>query len=110
MAKSTRTKTTPEAKARPVAELRDRAIKAAIWRNDGKNRVFHAVTFSRSYRDQDGTYRDGDSYTGPQLLQLADLARRVYHDVGARDRDAYLAAAGNGTAEALQDGGDEIPF
>lgn len=112
MAKTQQKKPAPKAtKVRPVTELRDRGIKAAIWRNEGKdNRAFHTVTFSRSYRDTQGEYRDGDSFTGARLLQLADLARRAYHDASELDREAFLQDAASSAPPSTSGQDDEIPF
>ena len=69
---------TTETKQRPVETLRDGALKAAIWTNEGQERVFFAVTFTRSYKDADGNYHDTDSFSGAQLLKLSRLAVKAY--------------------------------
>ena len=41
------------ANAKPVAEVRIGAIKAAIWKNEAGNSTRHNVTFQRIYKDGD---------------------------------------------------------
>ena len=65
-------------KTRPVETLRDGAIKAAIWKNESENGVFHAVTFARTFTDDKGEIRDSESFSGSQLLRLARLADKAY--------------------------------
>lgn len=71
----------------PVERLRAYPVQAAIWRNEGESRVFHSVTFSRSYKEGD-KYRNVDSFSGPQLLQLSHLAAQAYDRCEALDREA----------------------
>lgn len=72
---------------RPVERLKSYPVQAAIWKNESENGVFHSVTFSRSYKDGD-EYRDVDSFSGPQLLQLARLAEQAYDRAEALTRAA----------------------
>ncbi len=65
-------------KNRPAETLRDGNIKASIWENTREDKVTRSVQFRRSYRDQDGQYRDTDSFFGPDLLRLARLAEQSY--------------------------------
>ena len=74
-------------KQRPVETLRDGAVKAAIWKNEGENGTFFNVTFARTYKNGDGNLHDTDSFSGTQLLKLARLADKAY------DRTAELAKA-----------------
>jgi hypothetical protein len=78
-------------KPRPVEKLRAYPVQAAIWRNESENGVFHSVTFSRVYKDGDD-YKDVDSYSGTQLLQLAHLAPKAYDRAEALTRKAREAA------------------
>ena len=69
-------------KTRPVETLRDGALKAAIWKNEGDNGAFFNVTFARTYKDGDGDLQDTDSFSGSQLLRLARLADKAYERTG----------------------------
>ena len=66
-------------KSQPIQQLRIRNVRAAIWQNarpDGT--PWYAVTFSRSYRDEGGNWHTADSFAGPDLLILAELARQAF--------------------------------
>ena len=62
----------------PVDVIRDQNLKAAIWRNESDKGAFYATTFSRTYKDQDGEYRDTNSFVAADLLKLSELARKTY--------------------------------
>lgn len=94
-----------KSKPRPVENLKAYPVQAAIWKNDGDKGAFFSVTFSRSYKTDDG-YRDVDSYSGAQLLQLARLAGHAYDRVETLTREARQTN-GAGTVDDLD---DEIPF
>lgn len=97
------TKQTP--KQRPVETIRDGAIKAAIWRNESENGVFHGVTFSRTFKSGDGDLKDTGSYSGAQLLRLARLAEKAYDRAAKLTKEARAADS----AEDAEDH-EEIPF
>ena len=63
---------------RPAHTLRDGALKATLWKNEGSKGPFYSVQFSRTFRREDGSYGDSDSFTGADLLKLANLARKAY--------------------------------
>jgi len=65
-------------KNRPVETLRDGNLKASIWENVKDDKTLHSVQFRRSYRDQDGQFRDTDSFAGHDLLRLSRLAGQSY--------------------------------
>jgi hypothetical protein len=93
----------------PVETIRDGAIKAAIWRNDSENGVFHGVTFSRTFKNGAGELQDTSSYSGTQLLRLAHLAQKAY------DRSAKLTKEARAQQKEAQtvdfsEIDDEIPF
>lgn len=91
-------------KQRPVETIRDGAIKAAIWRNESENGVFHGVTFSRTFKNGGGDLQDTNSYSGTQLLRLARLAGKAY------DRAAKLTKEARANDNTDVDVDDEIPF
>jgi hypothetical protein len=66
----------------PVATLRDGMLKASIWENYGERGVFFATTFAKTYEDENGDLKDGHSFTGTDLLRLAELARQAYAKTG----------------------------
>lgn len=78
----------------PVDVIRDTNLKAAIWRNEAENGPFYATTFSRSYKEQDGTYRDTHSFVAADLLRLSELARKAYDRTTELRRDDREQARG----------------
>ena len=67
----------------PVAVIRDGMLKASIWENYGERGVYYATTFAKSYEDKNGDLKDGHSFTGADLLKLAELARQAYAQTNA---------------------------
>lgn len=70
-------------KNRPVETLRDGNLKAAIWENEREDKTMQNVQFRKSYRDQDGQYRDTDSFGSNDLLRLSRLAEQSYDRIKA---------------------------
>ena len=50
------------ANAKPVAEVRIGAIKAAIWKNEAGASTRHNVTFQRIYKDGDDGWKTSQSF------------------------------------------------
>lgn len=69
---------------KPVETLRDGSIKAAIWENDGEKGKFNSVTFSRTYRDQNGEYGNSNRFSGTDILKLSKLAEQSYDAIQQR--------------------------
>mgnify|MGYP003581344148 CR=1 FL=1 len=46
----------------PATTLRYGRIKATIWQNVSEKGPFFSTTFSRSFKDQSGTWRNGTSF------------------------------------------------
>lgn len=69
---------------RPVETLRDGSIKAAIWENDGEKGKFNSVSFSRTYRDQNGEYGNSNRFSGTDILKLSKLAEQSYDAIQQR--------------------------
>ena len=59
---------------RPATTLRCANIKAAIWKNVSENGPFFATTFSRSFKDQAGAWRNGTSFGLNDLEALMNVA------------------------------------
>lgn len=75
---------TTEKTREPADVVRDGALKASIWRNEGENGPFYSTTFARTYEDRDGNLQDAHSFSGTDLLKLKELAGKAY------DRSAEL--------------------
>lgn len=56
------------ATSKPATTIRSGSIKATIWRNTGKGGRFFSATFSRPFRDGNGTWKNGSSF-GPRDLE-----------------------------------------
>lgn len=65
----------PNAKDKPVHEVRIGAIKAAVWKNDTAIGARYNTTFSRLYKDkEDDQWKSTDSFGRDDLLLLAKVA------------------------------------
>ena len=71
---------------KPVETLRDGSVKSAVWENEGQNGTFHAATFSRSYRDENGNYAETNSFSGTDLLKLSRLSEQTYEAIQQREQ------------------------
>lgn len=74
---------------RPVETLREGPLKSAIWRNENDNGTYHSVSFSRTYKDQQGNLQDTTSFRPQDMLSLSELARRTHHEAGDLDRELF---------------------
>jgi hypothetical protein len=59
----------------PADQLRCGSIKATIWQNSSEMGPFFAMTFSRPFKDQSGTWRNGTSFGLHDLEALVSVAR-----------------------------------
>ncbi len=73
---------------RPTDTLRDGALKATIWENTTEKGSFFSVEFTRTYKDAKDNFRDGRSFSGSELLRLANLASKAYDRTAELRRDA----------------------
>lgn len=74
-------------KNRPEETLRDGNLKATIWRNEGEKGPYWSVTLAKSYKDERGDYQDTHSFTGTDLLRVAELSRDAYAMTNELRRD-----------------------
>ncbi|WP_413936552.1 hypothetical protein [Nitrospira sp. BLG_1] len=63
-------------KPTPVITLRCSRIKASVWKNEGMNGPFYNVTVARSYKGQDGVWKNSDSFGVADLDALIVVANR----------------------------------
>lgn len=64
---------------KPIDKLQEGMVKSAIWENESRDgNTFHSATFSKTYKDKDGKYRDTTRFTGDDVLKLSNLARRTH--------------------------------
>lgn len=69
---------TQKTKSKPIETIRDGGLKASIWKNQGEKGPFYSVRITRTYTDEQGNYRDSDTFSGSELLRVARLADRAY--------------------------------
>ena len=92
---------TKETKQSPIDTLRDGALHASIWKNQGENGTFFSVTFGRTFTDnKTEEVRDADSFSGAQLLKLARLAEKAYDQVGKLAKAQRILDEDNDKEEA----------
>jgi len=58
----------------PSITLQHGAIKAAIWLNEGAKGPFFSATFSRSFKDQNGAWRNANTFGLSDLESLMNVA------------------------------------
>lgn len=69
---------------KPEFTLRDGAIKATVWRNQGEKGEYFTASLCRTYRDEkSGELRDTNSFSGADLLKISSLAKETYLKVSA---------------------------
>ena len=69
---------------KPANTLRCGNIKATIWQNVSENGPFFSTTFSRPFKDQSGTWRNGTSFGLNDLEALITLAREAKEWIAAQ--------------------------
>ena len=68
---------------KPATTLRRGIVKATIWENTSKNGPFFSTTFSRSYKDPSGNWRNGTSFALNDLESLLTLAHEAKEWIAA---------------------------
>jgi hypothetical protein len=76
-----------QAKSKPAAEVRLGNIRAAIWKNEGKNGVWFTVTVDRSYRDDEDEFRSSNSFGRDDLLAVAKVVDLAHTRIFELQRD-----------------------
>lgn len=72
---------------KPDETLRDGALKAVIWRNEGESGPFYSVTLAKTYKDDRGQFQDTHSFSQGDLLRVSELSRQAYGRVNELRRD-----------------------
>ena len=67
----------------PATTLRYGRIKATIWQNVSEKGPFFSTTFSRSFKDQSGAWRNGTSFGLGDLEALHIVAREAKEWISA---------------------------
>ncbi len=61
-------------KRKPETHVKRGRVEASIWKNQGKSGDFYTVTFSRSYRDESGEWKESGGYGFRDLISLIIVA------------------------------------
>jgi hypothetical protein len=72
------TQPTENAAQTPVEKFRDGPVHASIWQNQGAKGAFRVASFELRYRDGQGQWQSGHSYTSSALLHLESAAREAH--------------------------------
>ena len=92
---------------KPFHTLRNGGMKAAIWLNDGIKGPFFSTTFSRSFKDRSGAWRNARSFSFSDLEALMNIIGPFFSEgihslalIGNIDRNAsYLNLRPAGEAQ-----------
>ena len=84
---------------KPVHTVRHRSIKATIWKNETSNGPMYNVTVLRSYRDDNGEWKDSQSIGYDDLMNVAALMYEAHAYISA------LRAKENGSRTSASKGG-----
>jgi len=64
--------------SKPAHKLRDGLLQVTIWRNTGDNGPWYSITYTRSYKNDNGDWKESDSLPADDCLPMAELNREAY--------------------------------
>lgn len=73
----------------PADTVRDANLKATIWRNEGEKGAYYNTTLAKTYQDQNGNYKDTQTFSQNDLLRVSELARTAYNRVTELRREDH---------------------
>src|SRR5207247_756850 len=65
-------------KQRPAFEVRYGRLKATVWRQESDQGPWYSTVLTRSYKDNQGTWKSSSSFGRDDLLLLAKLCDKVH--------------------------------
>ena len=65
----------------PVKKLEDYPYTASVWRNQSDKGPYYTVTVTRSFRDENGEYKNTHSIPSNDLLRVSELQRSAHQFV-----------------------------
>lgn len=71
---------------KPTETIRDGLLQATIWKNEAEKGSFYSAQLTRRYQDEAGNWQDSDSFSGAELLRIAQLATQAYGRIAALRR------------------------
>ena len=87
----------------PIDTLRDGALKASIWRNEGENGPFFTTKLGKTYEDRNGKLKDSQSFSNGDLIKLSELTRRAYVRTSELYREVRNEREQEGDGEPYRD-------
>lgn len=78
-------------KQKPIKEFRIGRIQVAIWKNEseenGKTIVKHSIRIQKSFRDEDGEYKDTNNYFPDELPKLSLAVSKAFEFIALKERN-----------------------
>lgn len=65
----------------PTAKIRDGAITATIWANTSDKGTRYSVDLIRSYKDDNGDWKDTTSFLGGDILRASNVLTLAYNRI-----------------------------
>lgn len=76
---------------KPEAKFRAGTVSATVWANqtvkDGQPRTFSSVSFEKSYKDKDGTWKSTKSLNVTDLPKAVMVLTKAYEHCALRDQE-----------------------
>lgn len=64
-------------KKKPIEQIRQGAVVASIWENEGKQGRFYKFTLERLYTTAAGDWKSSNSFSGSDTENLLDVANKA---------------------------------
>lgn len=78
---------------KPIFTYKAESVKGTQWRNNNENGVSYSSTFSRSYKDKEGNWKQTNQFSGSQLLNLGKVAEKLFeNELKEKANDRQIAA------------------
>ena len=96
------TKTTEAEKTarRPVHEIRLGRVKGAIFHNQNDNGAWHNVVLKRLYRDSEGKWKSGDSFSRDDLPLVGKVSDLCHSWIFQEAQNSTSASTANSSADS----------
>jgi hypothetical protein len=88
--------------SKPAHKLRDGLLQVTIWRNTGDNGNWYSITYTRSYKNDNGDWKETDSLPADDCLPMAELIREAYAWIKVQRRADSKARRDAETAKEIE--------
>lgn len=100
---------------KPAATIRDGAMKATIWKNEGEKGDFYSVDLTRSYKQGDEWKETTKGFSGLDLFKATNLLTLAYNRIielraQSSQTDPQSAADDHAAAAGHPEHAEEIPL